>query len=167
MHHFQYHYTRELAFSAILIAFFSVLRVVLYPLIGGNPTFVLLILIASFLSRRIALFSSIGFYIVTGFFLGFGIWVAFQILAMSIIVCISASLPKKKIYFCLFGVASAFIYSFVMLFSALPFVPLDAMPAYIIAGLPNDFARAATNFLYMSVLYRDSFLSLLTKYTPR
>ena len=164
MHDFQHNYTRELAFSSILIAFFSVLRVVLYPLLGGNPTFVLIILIASFLSRRIALFSGIGFYIVTGLFLGFGIWVLFQILAIAIIVVISSRLPKQKIYFCIFGVVSAFIYSFVMLFSALPYMSLDAIPAYIVVGLPNDFARAATNFLYMIALYRDSFISLLTKY---
>lgn len=155
--------TRELAYSAILIALFSVLRILLYPLIGGNPTFVLIILLSAFFSQRIAYFSSIGFYILTGMMLGFGIWVLFQIIAIALIVFLAGRLPKKKSYFCVFGVASSFLYSFVMLFSALPYVALPAIPAYIVAGLPGDFARAATNAVFMLLLYRESFLSILTK----
>lgn len=155
---------RELAYSAILIALFTVLRIALYPLIGGNPTFVLIILISAFLSPRVAYLSGIGFYILTGILLGFGIWVLFQLIAISLIVFVASRLPKQRMYFYVFGVLSSFIYSFIMLFSALPYVALEAMPAYIMAGLPHDFARAATNAVYMVILYRESFLSILTKY---
>lgn len=139
--------TKEIAIAGMMTALCIASRYALAPFPNVTAiTAIIILLVAS--SVKMGITVGVATMLITSLSFGFGPWTVLQILAY-IVVAIGAKYVNKFAW----AVLGCFMYGFITNFSMLPYIPVSALPATWVSGLPFDGLHALSTLTFVIVLY--------------
>lgn len=149
--------TLKLTVLANLSALSIIGRIALSSIGGFQPVTFIIILTALFIDLKSAFLIAIVSTIITNLFLGWGVWVFYQIFTWCVIALLTmliARFKEKIVVVSIWGFISGFVYGFfISLWSYHFFGAKAGFLVYWIAGLRHDFSHAMGNLIFCWALY--------------
>ncbi|MDR1568615.1 MAG: ECF transporter S component [Streptococcaceae bacterium] len=145
---------RKITQLGLLVAMCTALRIVFQWLPNIQPISAFFLILVSFLGLSSALAVAIITMVVTGFYMGFGYWVAFQCLAYAIVLFLMKYLINKPLLIrAAYAFLSGLLYGFIISLCYNLFFGLGHFGVYYLAGIPFDLWHALSNLCFYLLLY--------------
>lgn len=139
---------------ALLVAACVVLRTAFQWVPNVQPISAIFLILVSLLGLTSAILVAIMTMVVTGIYMGFGYWVAFQCLAYFIILVGMRFLVGRPFWFrSIYALLSGYLYGLIMSLLYNLFWGLGHFWAYYLSGLFFDSLHAVSNFVFYLVLF--------------